>query len=65
MGWQRPTKNRDESFLDEPFHYKREIHEQTTDLAVILCGYIIYGIIVAVIFKKKKIIGEGRRMWKR
>lgn len=51
-------------FLDEPFHYKREIHEQTTDLAVILCGYIIYGIIVAVIFKKQKLIrcqGWGNR----
>lgn len=43
-------------FLDEAFHYTRKIHEQTGDLLIILCGYIIYGIIVAVILKKQKII---------
>lgn len=43
-------------FLDEFFHYTRKIHEQTGDLLVILCGYIIYGIITAVLLKKQKLI---------
>lgn len=43
-------------FLDEPFHYAREIHEQTADLLIILLGYLIYGVLVAVILKKQKLI---------
>lgn len=42
--------------LDEPFHYPREIHKQTLDLLVIMTGYMIYGITIAVIFKKLKLI---------
>jgi hypothetical protein len=45
-------------FLDELFHYTRKIHEQTGDLLIILCGYIIYGIIVAVSLKKQGIISK-------
>ncbi len=43
-------------FLDEPFHYTRKIHEQTGDLLIILCGYIVYGVIVVVGLKKQNII---------
>lgn len=43
-------------FLDEPFHYKREIHEQTLDLLIILAGYILYGFIVAIGLKRQGII---------
>jgi len=43
-------------FLDEPFHYKREIHKQTTDLLIIMSGYLIYGFLLTIIFKKQKII---------
>lgn len=43
-------------FLDEPFHYTREIHKRTGDLLVILCGYLVYGIILAVCLKKQKVI---------
>ncbi len=43
-------------FLDEPFHYKREIHEDTFELLIILSGYILYGFILAIGLKKLKII---------
>jgi hypothetical protein len=43
-------------FLDEPFHYPREIHKQTLDLLVIMMGYMIYGITLGAIFKKLRLI---------
>jgi hypothetical protein len=43
-------------FLDEPFHYKREIHKATLDLLIILAGYLLYGVILAIVFKKYGII---------
>ncbi len=46
-------------FLDEPFHYKREIHEQTFDLLVILGGYLIYGLVLAFTLKRLKIIEKN------
>lgn len=45
-------------FLDEPFHYKREIHEQTLDLLIIMSGYLIYGVILAIVLKKLRIINN-------
>jgi hypothetical protein len=45
-------------FLDEPFHYDREIHERTVDLLVIMAGYLLYGIILAFVLKRFKIINQ-------
>jgi hypothetical protein len=45
-------------FLDEPFHYKREIHEQTMELLIILSGYLLYGLILGILLKKLRIIDE-------
>lgn len=43
-------------FLDEPFHYKREIHEQTLDLLIMLTGYLIYGLVLGLLLKKLRVI---------
>ena len=45
-------------FLDEPFHYKREIHEETLDLLIILCGYILYGFILGIGLKRLGVIRD-------
>ncbi|TCL73259.1 hypothetical protein EDC14_1005121 [Hydrogenispora ethanolica] len=45
-------------FLDEPFHYSREIHRRTFDLFVILLGYNLYGWVVARVLKRLAIIRE-------
>lgn len=38
--------------LDESFHYKRELHEETLNLLIILMGYLIYGATASIILKK-------------
>lgn len=38
--------------LDESFHYKRELHEETLNLLIILIGYMIFGATTALILKR-------------
>ncbi len=45
-------------FLDEPFHYTRKIHDKTLDLLIILAGYLLYGYLLGLMFKKLKLIRE-------
>lgn len=45
-------------FLDESFHYKRELHKETLDLLIILSGYILYGLILAIGLKRQRIIQD-------
>ena len=45
--------------LDESFHYKREIHEETLNLLIILIGYMIYGSMTAIILKKLDIFNNS------
>ncbi len=43
-------------FLDEFFHYDREIHRQTLDLVIILLGYQVYGLVLSYGLRKLKLI---------
>jgi hypothetical protein len=50
--------------LDEPFHYKRELHKETLDLLIILAGYLIYGWTLWLGLKKQKIISVEPKVGK-
>lgn len=41
--------------MDEPFHYKRQIHKETLDLLIILAGYQLYGLVLANALKRMKL----------